>query len=73
MKMLIMLVAALILSGCTSETTFGRCIGAFDEKDPALRYELSVKNVAIGVIFIETIFVPVIVVANQTLCPEGRR
>lgn len=68
-------VAALFLTlvGCASKTKYGPCIGAFDDKDPSKVYKLSVRNVVLSCLFIETIFVPVIVVVNETLCPVGEK
>lgn len=71
MKKIIVILAALALSGCTSKTEFGECIGAFDDGDPALQYKLSVWNTILGVVFVETIIVPVVVVADQIRCPVG--
>lgn len=72
---LIVLIAfiALLSAGCTSRTDFGECIGAFEDKDPTLNYKLSVWNTAMAVIFVETIVVPVVVVANEAICPESRK
>lgn len=66
-----LLTLAALLSGCTSKTEFGECIGAFDDKKPGLEYKLSVWNTVLAVIFVETIVVPVVVVANQARCPVG--
>jgi len=67
----IMLVAVLGLCGCESKTEYGPCIGIVDERNPNLEYRLSIQNTVIGVICSETIFVPVIVLANETFCPVG--
>jgi len=71
----VILVACLlaICAGCQSRTNFGRCIGAFDDRRPELEYRLSIRNTVLAAVFVETIFVPVLVVANQTLCPVGRK
>lgn len=47
-------------------------VGAFDDRDPRLIYKLSAWNLAMAVIFVETILVPFIVVVDETLCPIGR-
>lgn len=74
MKKIMALAAALaFLGGCTERTEFGPCIGAFDEKDPALRYKVEGWNIAMGVIFFELIAPPIIVVTDETFCPVGRR
>ena len=67
----------LLLTACeTRRTVEGRvgyvtCIGVDDEKDPTLKYEVSTLNVILGIVFIETIIVPVIVIFDQTYCPVG--
>lgn len=70
---ILMLVATLFMAGCASETEFGPCVGAFDDRNPNLHYELSIRNVVIGVFFSETIVVPVVVIATETVCPTGKR
>ncbi len=67
------LLLVLGLAGCTSSTRYGDCIGAFDEGDPNLRYSTSGWNVALGIIFIETIVVPAVVIANEARCPVGNK
>ncbi len=67
---IVMLLAA---AGCTSSTEYGRCIGAFDDKDPALTYKVSGWNVAMGVVFAELIVPPIVVLVDETLCPVGRK
>ena len=70
-KFFIAALIVLTLAGCTSETQFGPCIGAFDDKNPELTYKPSVWNVFLAILFSETIIVPVIVVIDETLCPNG--
>jgi hypothetical protein len=72
-KSLFALVIVALLSGCTRETSFGECVGLADKKDPELRYELSYWNVGIGVVFWETVIVPIVVAAKQLECPRGFR
>jgi hypothetical protein len=66
------LMAALV-SGCTSKTDFGQCVGAFDDKNPALTYKLDVGNAVVGVLFSGLILPPVLVIADETFCPVGRK
>jgi hypothetical protein len=66
-------VAALFLGGCTSRTEFGHCIGAFDDGDPGLVYKASGWNIAMGILFVELIVPPVLVVVDQTRCPVARK
>ena len=63
----------LISSGCTEETSFGPCVGLDDEKNPDLVYNISTRNMILSVIFIETIFVPVIVALDETYCPVAKK
>lgn len=70
-KLCIASILIALLAGCTSKTAHGPCIGAFDDRAPGVEYRMSVMNDVIAVIFVETIFVPVVVVAEQTMCPVG--
>lgn len=70
-KIIALLAATALLSGCTSKNEYGECIGAFDDKKPGVEYKLSVWNTVLAVIFVETVVVPVVVVANQARCPTG--
>jgi hypothetical protein len=70
MKRVIALLAlAALMSGCTSKNEFGECIGTFDDKKPGLEYKLSVWNTFLAVVFVETIVVPIVVVADEVRCP----
>jgi len=74
MKLLIAVIAGvLLLSGCTSKTEYGACIGAFDDKDPNLIYKVDASNVVIAIVFSELIAPPVYVIMDETLCPVGRK
>jgi hypothetical protein len=72
MKMKALCLMAALMSACVSETEYGKCIGAFDEPKPGLVYKLSVRNLVIGIIFIEMIVPPIVVVADEMRCPVGR-
>jgi len=72
-KLLLMVLIVTMLAGCTTRTEYGTCVGAFDDKDPALVYKLDAWNTVLAIVFFETIFVPVIVVANETLCPVDKK
>lgn len=72
-KTITMLALALGLGACTSETSLGPCIGAFDDGDPKFVYETSTKNVVLAVLFSETIVVPLVVIAKETKCPVSKR
>ena len=74
MKKAILIIAALAFVGCTSKTEHGECIGAFDDKKPNLEYKVSKWNVFVGAAFFEMLFIPpILVVANQTLCPVATK
>lgn len=64
---------ALLFAGCTEETKYGKCIGAFDDRDPTLVYEMSAWNVGLGIVFFELIIPPLYVVSSATMCPEAVR
>lgn len=70
---LVSMLVLTMLTGCTSRTEYGECIGIADDKDPNLVYKVSAWNLILGVIFIEAIVPPVIVLANETSCPVGRK
>jgi len=67
------IIAAIFLAGCTTRTDYGECIGIANDKDPALHYKISVLNTVLGVLFIETVIVPVVVLADNIYCPVGRK
>jgi hypothetical protein len=74
MKNVIMtLVLAATLSGCANSTKYGECIGLWTDKDPALKYELSYWNVFVGILFGETVIVPIVVAGTNAMCPEGKK
>ncbi len=58
-----------MLAGCTSSTQFGDCVGVDTPQKPDREYKLSVLNTVIGIVFVETIIVPIIVLKDQTYCP----
>lgn len=46
-----------------------KCIGVVGTKRPGIEYELSTRNTVVGVIFFQTVFTPVVVLAKETFCP----
>lgn len=72
-KSLIIALFCTILAGCTERTEYGECIGIADDKDPTLHYKLSAMNVALAIIFVETIIVPIKVAVDQTMCPVAKK
>lgn len=74
MKIILLLLSMLIVS-CTSETKYGECIGAFDNdlKKPNLIYKVDAVNAAVGIIFFQTIIIPLVVILNETQCPIAEK
>lgn len=68
----LLLALALAVSGCTTHTSGGECVGLLDDKVPGVKYELSVWNVVMAVVFSETVIVPVVVVASDLQCPQEK-
>lgn len=66
-------ILALFLLGCETSRPEGRCIGAFEEKEPGMKYEYSTQNIVVGAILVETIIVPAIVVLKEIQCPLPRK
>jgi ABC-type sulfate transport system permease component len=58
-----------LLSACESQRPGGRCVGINEDRAPGVKYETSVRNIVVAVIFVETIFVPVIVALKELSCP----
>lgn len=71
MKTICLCLALLFATGCRTSNDNGVCVGVLDQKKPGVEYELSIRNVALAVIFSETIVIPVIVVAKLLECPRG--
>ena len=67
------LVVCSLISGCQSETDYGKCVGLGDDQDTTLHYKPSVRNIVVGVIFIEFVVPPVIVGVNEFYCPVGKK
>ena len=73
-KLLLIALAAMFLAGCTTRTEYGSCVGIHpDDHDPALRYKLDAWNLAMAVIFVETVVVPIVVIVDETYCPVGKK
>lgn len=71
MKKVVALALLLIFSSCTKSTKYGNCVGLY-ETDPRLVYEINTKNLILGIVFIETIIVPVYVATEYFYCPIGK-
>ncbi len=72
-KLMALLMTCMLLVGCTSETEFGPCIGAFDDKDVTKTYALDKGNVFVAFVLSETLIVPIYVLSYETLCPVGNK
>jgi len=72
MKTAILLCLLALLVGCESSTKYGECVGLSDKKNPALEYKVSAQNLIVGIVFIELIAPPVIVLTDETFCPIGK-
>lgn len=66
---LLLVMSSLLMTGCTNRTHYGECIGINDPQVPGVTYKVSTRNVILGIVFIETIVVPVIVVLDDFKCP----
>lgn len=69
----IILIGCLLLAGCVNHTEYGKCVGLGDKQDPALEYKISVRNIIVGIVFVEMIAPPVYVAVDETFCPVGNR
>lgn len=73
MRNMILICIALMTFSCASKTEFGNCVGINDTKDSKLNYEYSVRNIAVGIIFLEMIVPPLVVVFNKLECPVSKK
>jgi hypothetical protein len=72
-RLLLIALACVALTGCTTRTEYGECVGLADDKDPTLHYKVSAWNVFLGVVFIEAILPPIVVAVDDTFCPVGKK
>ncbi len=56
-------------TGCTDRVKCGVCIGISDVDKPGVTYKYNAFNIALAIIFMETIIVPIIVVLDDLKCP----
>lgn len=73
MKTTMIILLLLALTGCQSSTQYGPCIGLGEDRNPALEYKLSARNLVVALIFIELIAPPIIVGVDETFCPIGMK
>lgn len=72
-KILLVLLAVIALTGCTTSTAFGPCIGVNERERPNLDYNYSGLNIGLAVAFSETVVVPLVVVLDDIKCPVGEK
>jgi hypothetical protein len=65
------LLCLICLAGCTKRTQFGDCVGLMDTEDAKLNYDYSKWNIFVGILFSETLVVPVLIIAKGYECPMG--
>jgi hypothetical protein len=65
----IILITATLLTGCRSEVNKIPCVGLNGKKQAGVEYEYSTLNIVLGIIFVETVIVPVVVVLDRLECP----
>lgn len=70
-KLLTVLMVGTLCSSCIKHTEYGECIGVQDKAQMKKEYRLSYWNIFIGLIFSETIIVPVVVALDDVYCPTG--
>lgn len=64
----------LTLTACQSVSTLpdgkkAACVGINDDKNPQYVYKFSVRNIIVGIIFVELVAPPVIVLFEELQCP----
>lgn len=72
-KILSVMLMTLLLTACTTRTDYGKCIGIGGDEKPHLEYDISYWNIFMGVVFSETIVVPIVVAADQLYCPVAKK
>ena len=70
-KKIIATAACLLLTACQTRTDYGKCVGLGEKQNPKLEYQLSTRNIVWGIIGIELVVPPVVVVTQEIFCPIG--
>jgi hypothetical protein len=73
-----LLAALVLLTACDDAVRLsdGRtydCVGIFEDRDDRVRYRVDKSNVFVAAVFVETLIVPAVVVADQLWCPVSLR
>lgn len=61
--------AGIFLVGCQGRTDLGDCVGIGAKQNPQFEYRASTRNVVLGIVFVETIVVPIVIAADEFYCP----
>ncbi len=74
MKRLLIVTTLILTCTCASKTEFGDCIGINGNEKADLKYDYSIRNIVVGVIFSEMLLIPpILVLMNQTKCPVAKK
>lgn len=71
MKRLLLSLLLVSSLACESERYCKPCICITDDKVPNVSYEVSKRNVILGIVFSETLVVPAVVLLTEFKCPKG--
>ncbi len=63
------LMLCFLVSGCTTSTRCGECVGLNGTEKVGVVYKYNALNIALAIIFFETVFVPVVVALDCVKCP----
>lgn len=71
--LLTLLITSLLMTSGCNDTGYGgnACIGINDDEQPHLKYKYDTWNIVMGVLFIKTLVVPIVVVLDEVKCPIG--
>lgn len=69
----LLLLITFLMIACESERFvpgygYAPCVGIGERQDTRFAYKLSAWNAAMGILFVETIVVPVVILVNETFC-----
>lgn len=68
------IIMLLSISGCESYRVMSDgknepCVGVLEDRNPNVKYKLSTRNLIVGFVFLEMVIPPIVILANETLCP----
>lgn len=71
-KFLATILIVLALASCEYSNEYGECVGINDKQNEAMTYDVSTRNVILGLMGSEMFFIPpAIVLLEATYCPTG--